>query len=223
MTDPVYFTLSKFLGDTWATVSYLLRESERTERPVKVHRYSGTHDQSNLILRIARSSRHRDGSLIVTDESPSMFPATADVWNSRLLPTKRRWNPDPKVKIIGYQFDGASRPSLQNPPSTDLQRLLGWAPDYQFIKLGKPMTLEAIALTLVQCHMYLGICSGISYLAHSVRVPSVIIEYNTPDVRLHHRAQDECIIVKGTDMAIAASKDYIKGVQISSRDYDHEH
>ncbi|MCK4518053.1 hypothetical protein KAT92_04710, partial [Candidatus Babeliales bacterium] len=73
--------------------------------------------------------------------------------------------------IITYQFDAFSFSNLKAPSSTDLNYLYEAAQGYQFLRLGKHLSITKNLERLAKSACFIGIDSGISQLAYSVGVP----------------------------------------------------
>jgi hypothetical protein len=185
------------LGDTWATVNALLHESVRTGTSVAVAPESPDH---RALIEKILALLDSPGSLQLTPWPPTQEVPWAPRWtdSAPYFPTKQRWRGD--KPWVAVQFDGRSSSWLKNPPPADLERLQSWAPGYEFKPVGAPLTLDETVDTLIHARLFLGSCSGCSHVAHSVGIPTVIIEYDMPITPWHGRNRYQ--LARGTDHAI---------------------
>jgi hypothetical protein len=113
----------------------------------------------------------------VPDQHPWHFPLTVAArvrW--------RGWGRGLHRRIV-YQLDGASCADEKNPPPADLPRLLGFAPGFEMVPLGKHLSLRQCAEAAAASDLFFGVDSGMLQLCYAVGVPVFLIGYRMgPDV-----------------------------------------
>ena len=209
---PIYYNrIGTGLGDTWAVVNALLSESVRIETPVKLHANAGQNTPSDHSVLVSQILNLLDspGRIILTLEKPDREIEQGLVWGQpKYFRTRRRWKPSGEPTIC-YQFDGHSSASDKNPPEQDLERLTSWAPSHRFVKVGLPMGLEESIEALATSDLFIGSCSGLSHVAHSMNLPTIIVQYRMP-VEPWHGPKDSFVIAEGTNHAILLGRMMLK-------------
>jgi hypothetical protein len=97
---------------------------------------------------------------------------------------------------------------VKNPPDLDLPRLMNFVPGYNFIRLGRPFTISENIAHLVRCRLFYGVCSGISFIAHSVGVPTYLVRYGN-DLRPWHHNKTY-VPCDGTEDLIARVRSHLR-------------
>ncbi len=141
-------------------------------------------DHGAEALRCIRSP----GRVVVVPEPPSHFVDDLGeaLWKVPYFPTIHQWKRGSHRRIC-YQFDGRTRPSATNPPSSEVEAFLAfWVSEgYEAIRLGLPMSMTQSIRWLSVCDAFIGVDSGISHLAHSVQVPTFLLQYQHPLTQAH--------------------------------------
>lgn len=170
------------LGNLWASCHYLLQQSIDLDEVVLMTRIENDYAEEclSLIDSLGRVSLVHDRPTACVDDLGEAL------WSVPYFPTKLAWVPRRHHKVC-YQFDGRTRPSQTNPPPEDERLLLGpWLPPGTvLVKLGRPLTATESAMHLATCDAFLGVDSGISHLAHSVGVPTFLLQYAHPLTQAH--------------------------------------
>jgi hypothetical protein len=96
-----------------------------------------------------------------------------------VVPTRVRWAGwrGKQFKRIAYQFDGASRAEKKNPPVGDHERLLAFAPGYEFVNLGQERSVADCIGVAAHSDLFVGVDSGMLQLCYAVGVPVFLIRY----------------------------------------------
>jgi glycosyltransferase involved in cell wall biosynthesis len=76
-----------------------------------------------------------------------------------------------------YQFDGGWQRERKAPPARDIPRLLGVAPGFETIRLGKHLSVDECVAAAARSDFFLGIDSGMAQLCYAVGVPVFLISY----------------------------------------------
>ena len=210
------YVSGRALGDVWTLTQWLARRSEETGQPAVLSRQLGPqpdgHD--NVLDLIPRCLALLDttGTIEFTDEEGVDPPITGpSLWGPRVvyMPTRNRWLPWPGMSLA-YQFDGRSGSDAKNPSAVEAERILhAWPVDNigtcPPVRIGLPMTVEEEIAALAGSRLFIGVCSGISHLAHSVGVPMILIRYRLRFERWHPDPTGPCpwTLAEGTDDAIA--------------------
>lgn len=186
-------------GDWWCATNWFLRESEKTKQPTTVIYHRG-------VLEISKEL-HSNGSINFTEQPGNKEPKYGE-YEVDYYPTKIRWKPTIKPHYrICYQLDGRSYENQKNPPPGDIEKLTTFIPDYKFTYIGLPYSVHDCINIAAQSDLFIGICSGMSHLVHSVGTPMFLIEYKYGLDRAHKRKKyTKCF---GTDDCIEKVKESI--------------
>ena len=174
------------LGDLWATCNWLLRRSEAQQVPIYLSRWQdGAIDIKPLLDEIL-SLVESTGYVRVVDEPPTQcIDDRYAVWSLPYCPTRQRWTPGPYGRIA-IQLDGRSYAKEKNPPDDERALLESpWMPGSTITKIGLPLTLEQSVEVLAHSDVFLGVCSGMSHVAHSVGTPCFLLEYGIELINSH--------------------------------------
>lgn len=194
------------LGDIWVSLSYLIRLSDKTKHPITISaidKYGG--NQTNTLTEIIAifNACHK---IKITQHQPTRTLGF-DIWHQPAIQIpNKRWQPN-KHNRICYQLDGISNAIMKNPPPQDIPRLTNFNPNYEFIKLGRPLTITKDIEELLKCDLFFGICSGISFIAHSVGCPVFLIQYNN-NLNSWHKGNNY-IKCSGTDDFISKANTFL--------------
>lgn len=108
-----------------------------------------------------------------------------------------QWKPNNSKKIC-YNFSGKSNKKHQNFPSLEIEnsvvndiKKLG----YEMIRVGFPINLKDSLSTMSNCELFLGIDSGLAYLAAMARIPIVFVQnrINDSHFRILHKTKCFCL------------------------------
>jgi hypothetical protein len=201
------------LGDAWRITQWLLRKSEESgesalvSRHFPINRDGGPENIRELIPRAA-ALLDSTGTVQLVDHSGPTVPIDGEIWGPlsppymRLRDSRYRWDGG-SAGTICHQFDGVSCAGNKNPPPQDIPLVTQWP---NMVRLGLPLTIEESLAELARCRLFVGVCSGISHLAHSVGCPMILIEYRQKIAPWHPDPQgvNPWIGCHGTQEAIGA-------------------
>jgi len=208
----VYKLWHQRLGDLWVSINVALtkqdpyistlvgknqrKEKDETSRIKEIislldHKcnYTLVHGSDNNIYRYERIKLPRDHC-------------------GQYFPTKISWKEGNYYKIA-YQFDGRSSASAKNPPIADVEKLFKkFSHKFKFIRLGDHVSLEENVKLAANADIFIGSCSGMSHLCHSVRVPMYLLQYST-NIEKWHR-NNPYTLCHGMDDAILKINKYFQ-------------
>lgn len=197
------------LGDAWCIASWLLRRSEETGKPALISRHVPANrdygaDKFREILPQCAAMMDSPGSIELVD------------WNGQTTPIEGHWGHarhrmhDPYLRwwdgsdgTVCYQLDGHSGAEQKNPPAKDLYQLMSFP---KMVRVGLPLTLEESARELSRCRLFIGVCSGMSHVAHSVGCPMIVVEYGQKVQPWHPPEGSLFQIARGTDDAMRLAR-----------------
>ncbi len=141
------------------------------------------------------------GSIALSDDEGIDVPVP-DYFGNPLPPyltlKDYRWDGGTSGTVC-MQFNGRSNYQIKNPPAADQWRMHErWQPT---VHIGLPMSWQESARHLASCRFFVGCCSGMSHIAHSVGCPTIVIKYGQPDIICWH-PKDGWTLAHGTDEAI---------------------
>lgn len=219
MPDIIYRNWNSGLGDTWATIQLLARM--RMPRCGPVFLSSRQHGEDLKEMQDAiLSNLNRDhgcGCVIPVDWEPNTELDGYAVWAAPVIPTTVQWAQNEWNRQITVQFDGKSTPELKNAPPADVLRILDWAErhDLKVVTVGKNLGLEKSIWAMKQSVLFVGVDSGMSHVAHSVGVPTYILEYDLPVVTCHrHR---NYVLCRGSEHFTAQAENYLTYLRFIDR------
>jgi hypothetical protein len=192
-SDPVTFGLTgPGFGDVWKSVQFA--HYVRRTRGIAVRLYARWHgwpgkdfSASPLVDRLALA-REIDEVLdvsppleIVRDVPLEDVTCLLGRWPMHFpqVPARVRWRgwAHGLHRRLAYQLDGRWAASDKNPPPEDLPRLLGWAPGFEMVRLGAPLSVRECALAAATSDLYFGVDSGMLQLCYAIGVPIFLIGY----------------------------------------------
>jgi hypothetical protein len=197
--DPVIFGLSgPGFGDVWKTVQF--GHYVRRTRGSGVRLYPRWHgwpgadfsatplaDRAELVREIEELLDASRPLEIVTDMPLDQVTCLLGRWPMHFpwVPTRLRWRgwAHGLHRRLTYQLDGRWKAVDKNPPPADLPRLLGWAPGYELVRLGEPLSVRECAQAAAASDLFFGVDSGMLQLCYAVGVPVFLIGYRmSPEV-----------------------------------------
>jgi hypothetical protein len=167
------------LGDCWASVNYILRQSVKNNKTEYMSHYYKKGDKkrvyynkANEILPLIDSM----GKIELINEDPTEKLTWKNAYKVDYFPSIKRWMSN-KSKDVCYQFDGKSH-NCKNMRSKDEEEKIivslkknGFNP----IRLGGHLSLEESVSKLSECEFFVGVESGFAHIACSVGTPLVMI------------------------------------------------
>ncbi len=96
-------------------------------------------------------------------------------------PTRVRWRgwAHGLHRRLAYQLDGRWSAADKNPPPEDLPRLLRWAPGFELVRLGEPLSVRECIEAAAASDLYFGVDSGMLQLSYAVGVPVFLIGFRS--------------------------------------------
>jgi hypothetical protein len=177
------------LGDLWVGLSHLIWLARRTG-----HRLKFSFDPSlapgliserealaTEILRLFNA----ESEVQIVSENIARFLPVHPPRNGRIVWINPRCSSD--SGLVAYQFDGISRPDL-NPSFEDISSFLSVLNKSQAVRVGLPKTLSESFHLIEQARLFIGVSSGMSHVAASLRKPCFI--YFKPAQDAKGRMQD---------------------------------
>jgi len=165
------------LGDRWAAISCLLRESEEKNRPIFVNCDFDERHLQELV------SFFNTTGCLEFDKTRKIIPCDyRKAFLTKYLPTKSVWR-DTDSKIVAYQFDGRSSFWHKNPSMNEVNEFISYIHSIGLIpvNLGNHKPLSHIIEVLSTCKLFVGCASGIGHISMSVNAPMCIILQNMPE------------------------------------------
>ncbi len=210
MTDPIYRLWNFGFGDHWQTMCLLRRMAKVTCRLPSLSYMQHGRNFGDRLLEIDQALGMQLFSPIMTAAEPTHELDGYDVWHCPAVATRLTWSFNPSgMGVVAYQFDGESSPD-KNPSKRDEERILGHLREagYEPIKLGKHLSVQQCVDLCTVSALFVGSCSGMSHLAHSVGVPVYLLEYGLPVITCHR--QKQFVICKGAEHFIAEVRGYLQ-------------
>jgi hypothetical protein len=196
------------LGNHWRTINYVLRLSEQDKQP-KYYDDSRWGNKAKAIYEVLDSP----GKIIFINKNKDIpgkrIIKVSERHNLPYCPTKTKWQPGPYHQIC-YQFDGRSERNLKNPQSTDIQRFQLIFKKFKLVKLGGRKTLQEEIEIAAKSDLFVGVCSGMSHLCHSVGIPMFLLKYLDKFDRWHAGNPYTCCL--GMEDAIEKISNYLKTI-----------
>lgn len=197
MTAPVYRMWNVGLGDLWACISLLQRTATARNDRVFLSTMSHWGDRRPILTEIINALAINRVDL--TDEPPTAELSGFDVWASPAVRTYRQWEFYARERVVAYQFDGESNADEKNPSEQERLQILTYLIEAGFtpVRLGSHLTIQQCVDQLATSALFVGSCSGMSHVAHSVGVPVYLLEYSQPVVTSHR--QKQYVLCKGAN------------------------
>jgi hypothetical protein len=202
---PVYTTFKGGFGDAWAAANYFLRKSVETGEPTMV---AALDPRIRMILPYLDSN----GSIVEVNDAPDLLifshptltaeergypgpvPETVFPWAvvfaERYFPTKHFQWKKPGTRKVCYQLVPRYSTSNKVCPPGHIEKLLAALERTGFgtKAIGLPLTLNEIIEVCATSDFFVGVCSGMSHVCHSVGTPVHLIRngYSNDTIRRCH-------------------------------------
>lgn len=173
------------LGNQWALISWGLKMSHAWECEILISTMSGDVDYYDRMSEIV-SLLDTDAGITLVREPGNSVAKSIWIYNESYIPTKVRHKGG---SGFCYQFDGHSAAHMKNPPPDEMKRLIDWCDANGGERIGGGMSLLQCVEIASRSRFFLGVCSGMSHLCHSVGVPEVLIEYEI-EIGSFHRKKE---------------------------------
>jgi len=159
-------------GDSLGWISFICRLSEASGKKIKLVRLPGTCE--NIKKNILSTTGEHE---IVKTNKIFYLPGGTkggyrEVYSKLYLPSKVPWAAT-KEKIAGYQFGkrGMGDRRVQDPKDEMRMVKALAAKGYQIKEIGGALGDEGCMKAAAECQFFVGTCSGMSHLCHSVGTP----------------------------------------------------
>lgn len=164
-----------YLGDAWTSINYFLRASECQQEPMEISTIVEGIDFKELIISIMELLDAPNSQLILTNKEPDWKPKFYETYFSKLYPTKIRWSGN--SNIICYQFDARCNADLKSCTKQEVGAIQAHLESLQFrvVDVGHFTPLAKIVDYLASSALYVGLDSGVTWVAASVGVPIALI------------------------------------------------
>lgn len=184
----IYHTSNEVgFGDRWATVSLLLKNSERTKKIQLISKKNWHVDIAEI-----KSCLNSQGDFKWVSEPGNHYLSHAKLYMSPYCPTQATWAPNDS-KTICYQLDGRYKWLDKNLTTHETDLLfnhLHWL-GYKIVDLGSMRPMKEIIQIMTSSCAFIGVPSGVSHIACSVGIPAYIIckhwltSFGTPCLDFH--------------------------------------
>ena len=195
---PIFTTFNGGFGDCWAVANYLLRLSERGNKPTLVWELDERIRTIIPVLRstgsILQSTKLADHLIFSSDQESrfrakyGFFPEHILGWKvcfaERYLETTKVWVPNRSGRICYQLVPRHYGPTTCAEGHIHLFCETATSLGYELIALGAHFTLEQNIRLASECELFVGVDSGISHLCHSVGVPVHLIRNGITDQHL---------------------------------------
>jgi Glycosyltransferase family 9 (heptosyltransferase) len=177
------------LGDLWVGLSHLIWLARRTGRRLKFSFDPSlgpelVNEKEALASEILRLFNAQREVQLVCENITRLLPVHPPR-NGRTIWINPRYSSD--SGLVAYQFDGISRPDL-NPSFEEISSFLSLFNEGQAVRVGLPKTLSESFHVIEQARLFIGVSSGMSHIAASLRKPCFI--YFKPRQQAKSRMQD---------------------------------
>lgn len=195
-------------GDLWASVNLAGRRGEAH----KERQHLWSNGKASLLQEMV-DVLAMPFPPVITDEAPTLSMTGPYVWNTIYYPTKAKWSQiEPHKTVVGQLGQGVSHAHLKNCPDEDQVLIKSYISrlGFTFVELGKHMSVQQCVAEASKAAFFVGICSGMSHLAHSVGLPMFIMKYKYPLSNCHFgKAFYEC---NGVTSLIDRSTSYMNSL-----------
>jgi len=195
----VFGSYNHCFGDSWAILHNAIRTSLETGEPVFVSEYvyGGAHLVPGVPTRgefignmlreqLSEINQPKGSAVHIADEVVTeLRKITVEEYPHPYYPTKHVWKPK-RHRRLCVQFDNNQVPETcaRSFKYHDRLALLDWLKDKPYVVLGKPLSVSQCAEIAATSDLFIGMDSGMSHLAHSVGVPTLLLHWEALD-RFH--------------------------------------
>jgi len=184
------------LGDVWASINYaILNNCDLSGRTnINANIDNRNIDVKKKIEEILPLLEGGD-SIAVYDRLAGPTSINA-IWRTPYVNTKIQWKKRNYGRVC-YQFDGRSSHQLKN-LSKDDEKLF-FDQNYNATRLGGHLSLKECVEVAATSDLFIGVCSGMSHLCHSVGVPVYLIghkrlhDYHTNKTYIYYKSMREFV------------------------------
>ena len=168
------------LGDVWAAVNTAILNNYNLSRyAIHEKRYK---DISRKIKEVKNLLEGGDEVQIV-DNLPKLKNKfrNESLWKTPYVDTKIKWVRRSYGRMC-YQFDGKTASYIKNLSRND--ESLFFAQGFDVIRLGSQFSLKECVQIAATSDLFVGVCSGMSHVCHSVGVPVYLVGH--PRLHQYH-------------------------------------
>lgn len=165
-------------GDLWAALGFVAARG-RFRRPAAISSIVHGRSVRPLLSDMVDIMYQGEHYVQVVDRPPTRT-MSQDCWAFPRWPSVHPYRPPKDKCVIAYQFDGRSSADDKNPLAPDIHLFHAWAREWglETAPIGLPLSVRDASYRLSQCTAFVGVCSGMSHLAHSVRgLPVYLLQY----------------------------------------------
>ena len=179
----VYNPWNEGLGDRWATFNLLMALARQRNSPVLLH---STGHRARLNAEII-DSLAEPGWIVATDRPATHHLSGYDVWAAPSAPTRHRWHPSAPHGLVCCHFDGISSATDKNPNAHEHAILMCAlrASGFEVAILNRHQPIAEVIAIMCASAFFVGVDSGFSHIAHSVGLPTFLLEFELPIITCH--------------------------------------
>ncbi len=176
----------KGLGDCWSVINYFISLGLEKDETMRLSRW---YPKGESIKRADKLTEmlplFENNDIIQLGEWEPTVPKIHWTCGHAYppVPTKIKWKPNCSKQIC-YQFDGKSKPAARFPSKEIEEKIFGHVKGqgYNVVPVGGGTTLEECVKMISECELFLGIDSGMCYLAAAVGIPIMFCRNNRPPI-----------------------------------------
>jgi hypothetical protein len=199
MEQIVFAPYNHCFGDCWAVLNYAIHHAVTSKKNVYLSKYvcAGTHmalgvpprgeDVGKLLVEQYHAIQIPEGAILKLTNKPVTVirKITVEEFPYPYYPTKVQWTPKYHGRIC-IQLDNSQVPEqcARSFKYHDRKAILEWLSDKNYIILGKPHSVAQCAEIASKSDLFIGMDSGMSHLAHSVGLPTLLLDWVALD-RFH--------------------------------------
>ena len=165
------------MGDAWSDINYFLNFSLEKKEIIRLslwYKKGQTVKRVDKLKEILKLMKYKERIKLTEEEATEPKNNWRLGYKYPFIPTEIQWKPN-KSKKICYQFDGKSK-KAKNFSSKEIEaHILNYIKEkgYRLIRLGWEKSLKQCALEASESELFIGIDSGMCYLAASVGIPII--------------------------------------------------
>jgi hypothetical protein len=200
-TDKIYAPIwGTHLGDCIMTLNYISNESEAIGKCVRLSDHYVKFNAARDIVKRRVCHNYYEIEKIIQNGKFHIVKDDPNHWCDRSEKSWHKYRHRPFLlnkhqfvknnsRQIGYQFRARSRASVKNFPSVEIENLVlksfvdaGFTP----VMLGAPMTLDQCSQAMSKVEIFVGVMSGMAWIAATTRTPAIIVRNSMPSFAISH-------------------------------------
>jgi len=162
-------------GDTLANLSYLIKHTPGPN--VYISKHIPRHQKVKIenIWPAIRTNKN----VVWTEEKGNLVKKGVYSFAESYVPMKYMWKKRTFKKLkIAYQFKTPSNVMLEKRLTNDEEiYFLNWFKSFDVVEINKKYSVLECTRILSECTFFVGICSGMSHLAHACGTPVFLKDY----------------------------------------------